>query len=821
MKLLELEIKNIRGIKSINITPQGENVVVFGPNGTGKSAIVDSIDFLLTGKISRLTGEGSEKLFLKEHGPHVDSRDDLKNTIVRAKVEIENKTLFLERSVDRPTSLKIEPEVDKDLALSYLGMAELGQHILSRREILRYVTAEAGKRAKEIQGLLDLTEIENLRAMLVNIENEAESESKSSESNFTIAKSDICKLLSLVEFSEEATLERINELRGILKGPELSAELTPEKIKADLSPSLPFSTKKGLLTVDEIENNINEIRGFTQKKDEIICKESELEVILKEILAEIKLKQYSLYKRLFETGIRLVDETNVCPLCGREWKEGDFKVFLEQKIKETDVAQEKQTAVSTISSSIKQRIDLLRNDVETLLKAHEQFDLKTLDSGKANEYLSNLKSWSDIMLNPTEIFENNKWPTASISTIFDTSFLEDKLLNPLGDSLKKVGEHLSKSQTAWDTLTKMEDKWKKYKEELNRKETAELFKNRAKALLRQFQEARDSTLESIYDAIKDNFNEYYTTIHAEDEKAFSSKIKHEGAKLIFEVDFYGRGLFPPHALHSEGHQDSMGVCLFFALNKYLTQDKINLIILDDVVMSIDRSHRRGFCGMLKKCFPGKQFIITTHDAAWAKQLKTEGIVKLKNMIHFVYWNIETGPIFELEKDLWDRINEDLKKNDIPSAAHKLRYNAECYFEHVCDFLNARVPYKGNHQWELGDFAPAAVSIYKDYLRKSKSTFQKMKQPDKVEELNGLEQKANDIINKSQVEQWIVNENVHYNRWENFTKEDFMPVVEAFKDLFGLFTCSFCGSIIAVSYTKAVTPKTTVSCGCGKIFLNIE
>jgi len=52
MKLLELEIKNIRGIKSINITPQRENVVVFGPNGTGKSAIVDSIDFLLTGKIS-------------------------------------------------------------------------------------------------------------------------------------------------------------------------------------------------------------------------------------------------------------------------------------------------------------------------------------------------------------------------------------------------------------------------------------------------------------------------------------------------------------------------------------------------------------------------------------------------------------------------------------------------------------------------------------------------------------------------------------------------------------------------------------------------
>lgn len=821
MKILEFEIKNIRGIKSIKLSPQGENVVVFGPNGTGKSAIVDSIDFLLTGKISRLTGEGSKKLFLREHGPHVDSRNNLKDTVVRAKIEIENKTVILERSVNKPTNLKIEPESDEKLILSYLAMAELGQHILSRREILRYVTAEAGKRAKEIQGLLDLTEIENLRAMFVSIANEAESESKNSESNFNIAKSEISKLLSLAQFSEEDTLNKINELRIILKGTKISlTELTPGKIKEGLSPS-PFSVKKDILTIDEIKNNINEIRDFMHKKNEIIKKELELRIVLKEILEEIKLKQYSLYKRLFETGIKLIDESNVCPLCGRKWEEGDFKTFLDERIKETEVAQEKQTKVDTISSVLKQKVDLLRSDVENLLKAHKQFDLKSIDEKKANRYLSDLKSWSEAMINPTEVFENNKWPSIELSNIFDSSFLNNKLLSPIENTLKKVGQQLSKSQIAWDTLTKMEDKWKRYKEELDKKEIGELFKDRAKTLLKCFEEARDSVLASIYDAIKDNFNEYYKTIHSEDEKAFASKIKHEGAELIFEVDFYGRGLFPPHALHSEGHQDSMGVCLFFALNKYLTQDTIKLIILDDVVMSIDRSHRRGFCSLLNKCFPGRQFIITTHDAAWAKQLKTEGVVKLKNMIHFVYWNIETGPIFELEKDLWDKIEEDLKKNDVPSAAHKLRYNAECYFEHTCDFLNARVPYKGHHQWELGDFAPATISIYKEYLKKAKNNFQKIKQLNKVEELNRLEKKANDIINKSQVEQWIVNENVHYNKWENFTREDFRPVVGAFKDLFGLFTCDSCGSIISVSYTKATTPKAIVSCGCGKFFWNIE
>ena len=43
-------------------------------------------------------------------------------------------------------------------------------------------------------------------------------------------------------------------------------------------------------------------------------------------------------------------------------------------------------------------------------------------------------------------------------------------------------------------------------------------------------------------------------------------------KLDFDVNFYERGLFPPAAFHSEGHQDSMGVCLYLALMKRRSLD---------------------------------------------------------------------------------------------------------------------------------------------------------------------------------------------------------------------------------------------------------
>jgi len=70
MKILELEIHNVRGIRDIILTPNGKNLVVWGPNGSGKSAVVDALDFLLTGKITRLMGKGTGGITLNKHGPH-------------------------------------------------------------------------------------------------------------------------------------------------------------------------------------------------------------------------------------------------------------------------------------------------------------------------------------------------------------------------------------------------------------------------------------------------------------------------------------------------------------------------------------------------------------------------------------------------------------------------------------------------------------------------------------------------------------------------------------------------------------------------------
>jgi predicted ATP-binding protein involved in virulence len=91
----QLHIHEFRGIRDLQLSPQGKNFAVCGPNGTGKSGVVDAIEFVLTGEISRLSGRGTGNLSVKSHGPHVDSRDKPANAVVEATVFVPS----LERTV--------------------------------------------------------------------------------------------------------------------------------------------------------------------------------------------------------------------------------------------------------------------------------------------------------------------------------------------------------------------------------------------------------------------------------------------------------------------------------------------------------------------------------------------------------------------------------------------------------------------------------------------------------------------------------------------------------------------------------------------------
>ncbi len=231
MKIHKLEIKNIRGIPDFTVEPKGKSLVIYGPNGSGKSAVIDALDFLLTGRIARLAGEGTEDVSLKDYGPHIDKKTDLANVIVNATIKIPNvdDEILLSRTMQKPNELIFDSKYENQLT-PLLELLNRGQYVFTRREILKLITSKSSTRAQEIQKVLKLTELEDIRANLVKVFNEYKRELSSSKSSLDIAIQSVLSIAGQQKYEASEILEFINEQRKKLGGEEIK-EIDSSKLK--------------------------------------------------------------------------------------------------------------------------------------------------------------------------------------------------------------------------------------------------------------------------------------------------------------------------------------------------------------------------------------------------------------------------------------------------------------------------------------------------------------------------------------------------------------------------------------------------------------
>jgi DNA repair exonuclease SbcCD ATPase subunit len=157
IRIEEISIYEFRGIRNLTIKIGRGNFAICGPNGTGKSGVVDALEFLLTGNVSRLAGRATGEVTVKNHAPHVDSRNKPEEAKVVGKVFIPsiNKTVTIERSVKNAQTPIISPN-DPDILNVLKIVASHPEFTLSRRELIRYIITTPGDRSKEVQALLKL-----------------------------------------------------------------------------------------------------------------------------------------------------------------------------------------------------------------------------------------------------------------------------------------------------------------------------------------------------------------------------------------------------------------------------------------------------------------------------------------------------------------------------------------------------------------------------------------------------------------------------------------------------------------------------------------
>lgn len=217
IQIESITIKEFRGIRDLSLSMSAKNFAVCGPNGTGKSGVVDALEFALTGSVSRLTGKGRGDISLLAHGPHVDKRADPEKSSVTLGLVIPSlgKKVTVERSVKAPRKPKITPNT-ADVLQVLKAVEAHPEVVLSRREIIRYVLATPGDRAQEVQALLRLESIEKVRAGLQKIANAAERELRPLAGAESDARDNLLRALGISELAKQRVLDSANERRAVL-----------------------------------------------------------------------------------------------------------------------------------------------------------------------------------------------------------------------------------------------------------------------------------------------------------------------------------------------------------------------------------------------------------------------------------------------------------------------------------------------------------------------------------------------------------------------------------------------------------------------------
>lgn len=812
IKLESAHIEEVRGIRKLDIDLSKVTFAISGPNGSGKSGVIDAIEFGLTGQIGRLTGSGTKGLSVTEHGPHIDKTNFPDAAFVELKVFIPslNRTATITRKISSPKRPKIVPD-DSAVRAALDDIADHPEITLSRRDILRFILVEPTKRSEEIQTILKLEEIGQTRNALKAAQNRLQTAHQTAVAQVQASRETLQRHLQISTFQAVDVLAAVNQRRKALTLPIIEELTANTKLDAGLSETTKASefnkqsTLRDLKALSERSVTFDDLGRLHAAV--ILAGISRLE-------ADPALLN-ALHRRSFiEKGLDLIEGPE-CPLCDHPWDdEQHLREHLKAKLTKSEEAGRLQEALLSAGNELAcEEVRLLGivGQVLKIAEVHGEVGFARL----LTDWKANLEELKATLTRLDGLIGQKDRLTSGWLEVPD-AFAEGLVRLTRQIEVKPDQTTTLDSQTFLATAQlRLGD----YREAARKNEAAKIASHSAMSAYNAYCRVMEDELNTLYDDVQEDFSTFYRMINEEDEVRFTAKLTPSEGRLDFDVNFYERGLFPPGAYHSEGHQDGMGVCLYLALMKRLFGDGFTIALLDDVVMSVDAGHRYQFCKLLKTHFPGTQFVITTHDRLWAEQMKSAGLVTAKTSIAFHSWTVDTGPLVESNEEIWEEIEAALAKGKVQVAAAALRHHLEYVSHTLADNLGAVAVFRADGNYGLGELLPAVLTRMKSLLGKAADAAQSWGNVAAKEAAISRKEFLSSSNGAVNIEQWAVNKAVHYNEWANFGRKDFEPVVRAFTELLDCFRCSDCQSWLYVP--PSLGPAESLRCSCGAVTMNLK
>ncbi|MCC7553949.1 MAG: AAA family ATPase [Methanobacteriaceae archaeon] len=701
----------------MNLNLDEKSLLLVGENGSGKSSIINAIEFFFSSKVSPFIGEGTADLNFNDHGHHINfNKEDLNVKVSFKNSEIASRN-FKELNC-KENNLK-----------SYINQTANSKFILRRRELLDLIESTPSERYSKIIQLIGLNDLNKTENTLKNVKKEFETENKELKSNLCKnfesisknlnenlkSKEDILKCLN--SYLEENNLDKINSLDDLNnKYKELI-----EKSRKNEDIKLNSLINNLLLEIPNIIANFDEL-NLNQKL-------INLNNLISDLL-NLHLSQNSNYLSFYESAKEIINnktDLTSCPLCTQSVDHDALLKLINSNLDSLKVFKNLNNKIKNSINEIKDNLDILNKDLNYLKTNLEKLPDFTNEINEISLNQNQIKNFNTFLLN---LHLNNYKLNENIPNfnLEDIDIITKKL-----ESLKNNLEITEKDKNIFELIEKISQ----IKNNINEiKETELKLKisnnhlNFSNKLLNEFKSTKNKEVQVIFNDIKHDLEEFYNYIHPNEEhNNIELEINEDSKNSVYlKVNSFNKYTENPRAYSSEGHLDTLGLCIFLAFIKRFNQD-IPYVLLDDVVTTVDSQHRERIAKLLFKEFGDKQLIITTHDKLWFRQI-SQMISPYGYSDKFIKCEIKNSKD-EISligyKNTWETIVEKLEGGDKTCAGNLGRQYLEEVLDSISRNINAELPLQNNGY---------TVSEYLKAIRsKLKKIHKEIKDNEKKEEID--------------------------------------------------------------------------------------
>lgn len=259
-------------------------------------------------------------------------------------------------------------------------------------------------------------------------------------------------------------------------------------------------------------------------------------------------------------------------------------------------------------------------------------------------------------------------------------------LDTLIESQKKVSE---KIKTAIDQYNLIKRQYDSIIAARVKSSKTDLLCKAMDATIKIVEKARKDFIQNELTSISTQVDTLYQKIHPKEGLGGISLTLKKTAKNSLELnaDFHSKTGITPQSVYSESHLDTLGICVFIALaKKYGAANTI--LILDDVVMSVDENHLDRFIDLLHtECSEFAHILITTHYRPWRDRYRYNRAPSSK--VHFVElrtWSIDSGIKIQNGKISLDELRSAISDTKYFDR-QKITSSAGIILENILDYLS--------------------------------------------------------------------------------------------------------------------------------------